>query len=135
LTARVALITGCGKRDGMGRAIASTLAASGIAVVVTDKQPGGVPNRRQEIVGAADDGWRGVDSLVAEITALGGTAMSLLGDISATDDARRMVDEAAAWRGHISSESSGYMTGQTLVLDGGGSAPFATRPPEAAPSR
>lgn len=48
MTSRVALITGCGKRDGMGRAIASTLAASGVAVVVTDKQPSGVPNRRQE---------------------------------------------------------------------------------------
>ena len=53
MTTRVALVTGCGKRDGMGRAIANTLAASGAAVVVTDKQPGGVLNRRQEIVGTA----------------------------------------------------------------------------------
>ena len=82
MTTRVALITGCGKRDGMGRAIATTLAASGVAVAVTDKQLGGVLNRRQEIVGAADDGWRGVDSLVDEITAAGGAAMSQLGDIS-----------------------------------------------------
>jgi 3-oxoacyl-[acyl-carrier protein] reductase len=98
---RVALITGCGKRDGMGRATARTLAASGTAVVVTDKQPGGVPNRRQEIVGVTDDGWRGLDSLTEEITAEGGSVISLLGDISSTDDARRMVDEAAAWRGRL----------------------------------
>lgn len=101
MTTRVALITGCGKRDGMGRAIAGTLAASGVAVVVTDKQPAGVPNRRQEIVGAADDGWRGVDSLVEEITAAGGAAMSLLGDVCAEADARRVVDSAAAWRGRL----------------------------------
>jgi 3-oxoacyl-[acyl-carrier protein] reductase len=101
LTTRVALITGCGKRDGMGRAIALTLAASGTAVVVTDKQPAGVPNRRQEVVGAAGDGWGGVDALVEEITAAGGTAMSLLGDISVAEDARRMVDTAAAWRGRL----------------------------------
>jgi 3-oxoacyl-[acyl-carrier protein] reductase len=101
LTTRVALITGCGKRDGMGRAIAGTLAASGVAVVVTDKQPAGVLNRRQEVLGAADDGWRGVDSLVEEITSSGGSAMSLLGDISVVEDARRMVDEAAAWRGRL----------------------------------
>jgi len=100
LTTRIALITGCGKRDGMGRAIANTLAASGAAVVVTDKQPGGVPNMRQEIVGTDDGGWS-VDSLVEEITAAGGTAMSLLGDISADADARRLVDEAAAWRGRL----------------------------------
>jgi len=100
-TARVALITGCGKRDGMGRAIARMLAAAGVAVVVTDKQPSGVPNRRQEIVGVTDDGWRGVDSLTEEIAASGGDAMSLLGDISVEDDARRMVDSAAAWRGRL----------------------------------
>ena len=101
MTTRVALITGCGKRDGMGRAIANTLAASGVAVVVTDKQPAGVLNRRQEVLGVADDGWRGVDSLVGEITSSGGSAMSLLGDISVAEDARRMVDEAAAWRGRL----------------------------------
>ena len=101
MTTRVALITGCGKRDGMGRAIASTLAASGVAVVVTDKQPAGVLNRRQEVLGVADDGWRGVDSLVGEITSSGGSAMSLLGDISVAEDARGMVDEAAAWRGRL----------------------------------
>jgi len=101
LTTRVALITGCGKRDGMGRAIANTLAASGVAVVVTDKQPAGVLNRRQEVLGVADDGWRGVDSLVEEINSSGGSALSLLGDISVAEDARGMVDEAAAWRGRL----------------------------------
>jgi 3-oxoacyl-[acyl-carrier protein] reductase len=93
LSTRVALITGCGKRDGMGRAIALTLAASGVAVVVTDKQAAGVLNRRQEVVGVADDGWRGVDSLVEEITGLG--------DISVEQDARALVDTAAAWRGRL----------------------------------
>ena len=101
MTTRVALITGCGKRDGMGRAIANTLAASGVAVVVTDKQPAGVLNRRQEVLGVADDGWRGVDSLVEEINSSGGSAVSLLGDISVAEDARGMVDEAAAWRGRL----------------------------------
>ena len=101
MTTRVALITGCGKRDGMGRAIANTLAASGVAVVVTDKQPAGVLNRRQEVLGVADDGWRGVDSLVEEINSSGGSALSRRGDISVAEDARGMVDEAAAWRGRL----------------------------------
>ncbi|HXC85488.1 MAG TPA: SDR family oxidoreductase [Trebonia sp.] len=101
MTTRVAVVTGCGKRDGMGRAIANTLAASGVAVVVTDKQSGGVPNMRQEIVGNDTGGWGGVDSLVEEITAAGGSALSLLGDISDESDARRLVDSAAAWRGRL----------------------------------
>ncbi len=85
----------------MGRAIALALAASGTAVVVTDKQATGVLNRRQEVVGVADESWGGVDSLVQEITAAGGTAMSQLGDISDAGDAQRMVDTAAAWRGRL----------------------------------
>ena len=101
MTTRVAVVTGCGKRDGMGRAIANTLAASGVAVVVTDKQPGGVPNMRQEIVGNDTGGWGGVGSLVEEITAADGSALSLLGDISDESDARRLVDSAAAWRGRL----------------------------------
>jgi 3-oxoacyl-[acyl-carrier protein] reductase len=98
MSSRVALVTGCGKRDGMGRAIALALSAGGTAVAVTDKRPAGMPNRRQEVTGTPDDGWRGVDSLVSEIECAGGAAMSLLGDIAVTDDARRMVDAAAAWR-------------------------------------
>ncbi|HWG02953.1 MAG TPA: SDR family NAD(P)-dependent oxidoreductase [Trebonia sp.] len=101
MSARVALVTGCGKRDGMGRAIALTLSAAGAAVVVTDKRPSGVPNMRQETVGAAGGGWGGVAALVDEITAAGGTAVSMLGDIAAEDDARRIVDDAAGWRGRL----------------------------------
>jgi NAD(P)-dependent dehydrogenase (short-subunit alcohol dehydrogenase family) len=85
----------------MGRAVALTLAAAGVAVAVTDKQATGVLNRRQEVVGVADDGWRGVDSLVEEITGLGGTALALLGDISVEQDAQRLVDTTAAWRGRL----------------------------------
>jgi 3-oxoacyl-[acyl-carrier protein] reductase len=101
LTDRVALVTGCGKRDGMGRSIALTLAGAGVAVVVTDKQATGVLNRRQEVVGVADGTWGGVDALVDEITSAGGTARGLLGDVSLAEDAQRMVDTAAAWHGRL----------------------------------
>jgi 3-oxoacyl-[acyl-carrier protein] reductase len=133
VTARAALVTGCGKRDGMGRAIARTLAGSGAAVLVCDKEPAGVPNRRQEVIAAAGgprgaggdggtrgdrgagpsggagardgaggpDGWRGVASLVGEITADGGTASAALGDIGDEGDAQRLVGEAVARYGRL----------------------------------
>jgi 3-oxoacyl-[acyl-carrier protein] reductase len=97
---RRALVTGCGKRDGMGRAIARTLAGSGVAVVVADRVPTGVPNRHQEGSAAASpDAWGGLESLVEEILREGGTASSVTGDIGSEDDAARMVAEAAAGGG------------------------------------
>jgi NAD(P)-dependent dehydrogenase (short-subunit alcohol dehydrogenase family) len=98
----VALVTGCGKRDGMGRAIARMLASSGAAVLVCDKDPAGVLNRRQELVpGPGNDGWRGVASLVEEITADGGTASQALGDVGDEGDAQRLVGEAVARYGRL----------------------------------
>jgi 3-oxoacyl-[acyl-carrier protein] reductase len=79
---RVALVTGCGKPDGSGQAIARALASDGAAVVVVDRQPAGVPNRRQEVVGSGQPtSWRGLETLVEEIEASGGVAASALGDI------------------------------------------------------
>jgi len=98
---RVALITGCGKRDGMGRGIALALSGAGVAVAVTDVRSTGALNRRQEVVGVTDESWGGIDSLVEEISAAGGNAMAQLGDISVVEDARRMVEGAFAWRDRL----------------------------------
>ncbi|MGY1842703.1 SDR family NAD(P)-dependent oxidoreductase [Modestobacter sp. SYSU DS0875] len=95
---RVALVTGCGKPDGMGQAIARRLAASGHAVVVTDLQPAGVPNARQEQRGA---GWGGVEALAAEISAAGGDALAVLGDVSDPGDAAAMVAAAVDRHGRL----------------------------------
>jgi NAD(P)-dependent dehydrogenase (short-subunit alcohol dehydrogenase family) len=92
VTGRVAVVTGCGKPDGSGQAIARALAADGAAVVVTDRRPDGVPNRRQEVLGV-QTGW-GVDDLVAEIQAAGGRAAAALGDIGDEHDAAAIVQTA-----------------------------------------
>ncbi|HEY1518394.1 MAG TPA: SDR family oxidoreductase [Solirubrobacteraceae bacterium] len=92
---RVALISGCGKPDGSGQAIARTLAADGVAVVVADRRPAGVLNRRQEVVGGGQpESWSGLDTLVEGIEAAGGTAVSVLGDIGDEHDAKAMVGAA-----------------------------------------
>ncbi len=98
--ARVALITGCGKPIGIGISTARALAAAGMIVVVTDLQPTGVANEHN-VQGDMDPSWGGVDSLVAEITAAGGTASATLGDVSVEADAARVVADVMARYGRI----------------------------------
>jgi 3-oxoacyl-[acyl-carrier protein] reductase len=89
---RVALITGCGKPIGIGNSTARALTAKGVTVVVSDVRPAGVANEfnaPQDI----DTNWGGVDTLVEQITRSGGTASSVLGDVSREEDAYRMVAE------------------------------------------
>ena len=99
---RVALVTGCGKRDGVGQAIARQLAADGMNVVVCDREPTGVLNMRQQQVGvAAKNQWDGLQSLVAEILAVGVDAEVALGDIGEPAEARRMIDTAVQRLGRL----------------------------------
>jgi 3-oxoacyl-[acyl-carrier protein] reductase len=99
---RVALVTGCGKPDGAGQAIARALAADGATVVVADRRPAGVPNRRQEIVGSEQPAsWHGLDTVVTEIESSGGRALAVLGDIGDEHDAQAMVETALAQFGRL----------------------------------
>jgi 3-oxoacyl-[acyl-carrier protein] reductase len=95
MTSRVALISGCGKADGMGQAIARRLAADGMSVVVTDLDASGVPNAGQVADGA------GVHAFADELRGAGFAALSLLGDIADETSASSMVEQAAAWGGRL----------------------------------
>lgn len=76
----VALVTGCGKSDGIGAAIARRLAHEGRIVVVTDRDPLGVANVGESAPSANTSS--GLDDLVAVIERAGGTAVGLLADIA-----------------------------------------------------
>jgi 3-oxoacyl-[acyl-carrier protein] reductase len=91
-TARVALITGCGKPVGIGNSTARALAAAGMIVIVSDVAPAGVANEHN-VQGDTDPNWHGVDGLVEQIREAGGEAFATLGDVSQEADARRMVEE------------------------------------------
>jgi NAD(P)-dependent dehydrogenase (short-subunit alcohol dehydrogenase family) len=97
---RVALVTGCGKRNGIGAAIARALSEDGFALVVTDVEASGVRDTH-EPASTLDAGWSGVDSLVAELTGLGAAAISVTGDISVEADAARMVAAATSKFGRL----------------------------------
>lgn len=98
----VALITGCGKRDGAGQGIARRLAAEGMAVVVTDREPAGVLNDRQAHLGVPESRqWSGLTDLVEQIRADGGRAHAALGDISDPSDAQSLIDSAVTEFGRL----------------------------------
>lgn len=97
--ARVALITGCGKENGIGAAIARRLARDGFIVVVSDVASAGVDN--DNAVQRAGSSWQGLDTLVARIEADGGTALSLTGDVSSEADAARLVARTVETYGRL----------------------------------
>lgn len=86
---RVALITGCGKENGIGAATAQRLAHDGFIVVVSDVAAAGVDN--DNAVECASTGWQGLDTLVSRIAADGGEAFGLTGDVSNEADAASLV--------------------------------------------
>ncbi|MGE4242083.1 SDR family NAD(P)-dependent oxidoreductase [Ramlibacter sp.] len=85
---RVALVTGCGRSDGIGWSTALALARAGVSVAVTD-------------VARDADPQGGVEALVREIRALGGTATFALGDVSNEAEAQGLVEHAVATLGRL----------------------------------
>lgn len=96
---RVALITGCGKANGIGGAIARALATAGATIVATDVAVAGAQN--DNAIDNADKNWRGLESLVEDITACGGTASWLRGDVSTEADTARMVAQTLERHGRL----------------------------------
>jgi len=86
LDGKVALVTGAASKRGMGHAIALRLAREGADVVVVDKNPA------PKSLFSGDEGWGGLDNVVAEIKSLGKKALAMVADVSKSQE----VDEVAA---------------------------------------
>ena len=97
LSRLTALVTGCGRARGIGRAVALALAAAGADVAVTDVSPRGVRNAGEPGVTSAD----GLDALVDEIKQLGRRAIALTGDVADVADVEAVVAATVAELGRI----------------------------------
>ena len=98
---RVVLVTGCARARGIGRAIAGAFARAGADIVATDIATSGTRNENEEGLEEIRIGWKGLESLAAEIEDLGRRALTLVGDVSRAADAERFVADALARFGHI----------------------------------
>jgi 3-oxoacyl-[acyl-carrier protein] reductase len=90
---KVAVVTGAGRMRSIGRPIAVELARAGCDVVLTGT--GRSPERYPDDEKAA--GWRDIESVAEEVTALGRRALAVVSDVSDPDAvdalAEQVVDE------------------------------------------
>jgi NAD(P)-dependent dehydrogenase (short-subunit alcohol dehydrogenase family) len=83
LSGKVALVTGAGGERGFGRAIAVRLAQEGADVIINDVV--------QNPYAGHSSAWRGLQSVVEEIEALGRRAIAIVADISDSAQVDKMV--------------------------------------------
>ena len=97
LEGKVAIVTGAGRHNGIGRHIALALARQGTDVAITGsgRPPETYPDDEKAM------GWRDIDSVADEIRALGRRALPLVIDISKADQVQRLVDETRRELGRI----------------------------------
>ena len=93
LTGKVALVTGAGGKNGIGRAIATRLAKEGADVAVNDIT---------EHPYAADQAdWQGLPDVVREIETMGQRAISVVADVTDAEQVKEMVEQTVAHFGKI----------------------------------
>ena len=110
LTGKVALVTGTGGKNGIGRAIATRLAKEGADVAVNDIA---------EHPYAADQAeWQGLPDVVREIEAMGQRSISVVADVSDAKQVGEMVDKTVAHFGKIDIlvNNAGTIAGKDRVL-------------------
>ena len=110
LEGKVALVTGAGGENGIGRSIATRLALEGADVVVNDL----TINPYEERPGS----WGGVTQVVNEIMAMGRKSIAITADVSNSNQVQAMVDQALEQFGRID-----------ILINNAGSRPGGDRKP------
>jgi meso-butanediol dehydrogenase/(S,S)-butanediol dehydrogenase/diacetyl reductase len=97
LNGRIALVTGAGGRKGVGRATALKLASMGADVAITDVRRADEDLPPQE----RGDQWNGIESVAAEVRALGRDCLTVYCDLSISAEIQDLVDTVVARFGRI----------------------------------
>ena len=87
LKGKVAMVTGAASKRGMGHAIALKLAKEGADVIVADKFAA------PKSLFPGDEGWGGLNDIVAEIKALGRKALAVTMDINVSLEIDAAIDK------------------------------------------
>ncbi|MDH3704070.1 MAG: SDR family oxidoreductase [Alphaproteobacteria bacterium] len=97
LDGKIALVTGAGGRKGVGRATALKLASLGADVAITDihRPDDDLPPQER------GDQWNGLESVAAEVRALGRECLTVQCDLSVSAEIRDLIDQVIARYGRI----------------------------------
>ena len=95
LKGKVALVTGVAAKRGMGHGVALRLAGEGANVVVVDKY--GAPRS----LFPGDEGWGGLNAVVAEVESLGSKGLAVVADISNSQEVDAAIAKAIERFGRI----------------------------------
>lgn len=94
---KTAVITGSGRRKGLGEAIARRLAQEGAAVVISDIGASKDAATPGTMIGASDE----MEAIAADIRASGGQASTCVCDVRDWNQVRAMADHAIATHGSL----------------------------------
>ena len=95
LKGKVALVTGVAAKRGMGHGVALRLAGEGADVVVVDKYAA------PRSLFPGDEGWGGLNEVVAEVESLGSKGLAVVADISNNQEVDAGVTKAIEKFGRI----------------------------------
>jgi 3-oxoacyl-[acyl-carrier protein] reductase len=91
------MVTGAGGMRGIGRAIALRLARDGFDVAVLDIERPDAEKPEDEVKG----NWKGVESVRAEVVALGRRSVAIHADITSAADVQKAVERTTAELGRL----------------------------------
>lgn len=96
-TGKVAVVTGSGRRKGLGEAIAAQLASEGAAVVVSDIGASRDAATPGAMIGATEE----MEAIAADLRALGGSASTFACDVRDPAQVDALADHAVATHGGL----------------------------------
>jgi NAD(P)-dependent dehydrogenase (short-subunit alcohol dehydrogenase family) len=117
LAGKVAIVTGSGRRKGLGEAMAKRLAAEGCRVVVSDIGAARGPEMPLDAIGTTAE----MDLIVAEIRASGGEALGIPCDVLEETQVAALVQKTVAYFGRldvmVNNAGIGYLMKPLIEMD------------------